>query len=68
MLSRIKFEKRPPKMGGLLLCQTEKLSGTAINAPRSEDGHFPVVCVYSDGKGTLKGPLKVLCVALTKGA
>lgn len=25
-------------------------------------------CVYSDGKGTFKGPLKVLCVALTKGA
>lgn len=44
MLSRIKFEKRPPKMGGLLLCQTEKLSGTAINAPRSEDGRF-LVCI-----------------------
>lgn len=25
-------------MGGLLLCQTEKSSGTAINARRSEDG------------------------------
>ena len=45
MLSRIKFEKRPPKTGGLLLCQTEKPSGTAINAPRSEDGHFLVVCI-----------------------
>ena len=67
MLSRIKFEKRPPKMGGLLLCQVEKLSGTAINAPRSEDGHF-LVCAYSDGKSALKGRLKVLCVALTKGA
>lgn len=67
MLSRIKFEKRPPKMGGLLLCQVEKPSGTAINARRSEDGHF-LVCVYSDGNGTLKGPLKALCVALTKGA
>ena len=31
-------------MGGLLLCQTEKLSGTAINAPRSEDGRF-LVCI-----------------------
>lgn len=30
-------------------------------------GRF-LVCVYSDGKGTLKGPLKALCVALTKGA
>lgn len=68
MLSRIKFEKRSPKMGGLLLCQTEKPSGTAINAPRSEDGHFLVCVVYSDGKSALKGRLKVLCVALTKGA
>ena len=67
MLSRIKFEKRPPKTGGLLLCQVEKPSGTAINARRSEDGRF-LACVYSNGKGTLKGPLKVLCVALTKGA
>ena len=67
MLSRIKFEKRPPKMGGLLLCQVEKPSGTAINVPRSENGHF-LVGVYSDGKGALKGRLKALCVALTKGA
>ena len=55
-------------MGGLLLCQVEKPSGTAINAPRSEDGHFLVVGVYSGGKGALKGRLKALCVALTKGA
>lgn len=54
-------------MGGLLLCQTEKPSGTAINARRSEDRHFPV-CVYPDGKGAFKDRLKALCVALTKGA
>lgn len=61
MLSRIKFEKRPPKMGGLLLCQTEKLSGTAINAPRSEDGHFPVVCIFR-WEGHAQRPFKgALC-------
>lgn len=65
MLSRIKFEKRPPKMGGLLLCQVEKPSGTAINARRSEDRHFPVVCISRwEGraqrpfKGTLRGTHK----------
>lgn len=46
MLSRIKFEKRPPKMGGLLLYQVEKPSGTAINSPRSEEGAFSGV-VYT---------------------
>lgn len=55
-------------MGGLLLCQVEKPSGTAINARKSEDGHFLVCVVYSDGKGAFKGRLKALCVALTKGA
>lgn len=54
-------------MGGLLLYQVEKPSGTAINATRSEDGRF-LVYVYSNGKGALKGCLKALCVALTKGA
>lgn len=60
MLSRIKFEKRPPKMGGLLLRQTEKPSGTAINARRSEDGHF-LVCVYSDGENACRSHFRAFC-------
>lgn len=60
MLSRIKFEKRPPKTGGLLLCQVEKPSGTAINARRSEDGRF-LVCVYSDGKNACRSHFRAFC-------
>lgn len=65
MLSRIKFEKRPPKTGGLLLYQVEKPSGTAINAHRSEDGAFSGVCIFRwEGhaqrpfKGALRGTHK----------
>lgn len=61
MLSRIKFEKRPPKTGGLLLCQVEKPSGTAINVPRSEDGRF-LVCVYSNGENARRGHFRAFCV------
>lgn len=35
-------------MGGLLLCQAEKPSGTAINAHRSEDGRFLVLYTPMD--------------------
>lgn len=47
-------------------------SGEAIRnghkRPQKRRWTFSGVGVYSDGKGTLKGRLKALCVALTKGA
>ena len=47
-------------------------SGEAVRnghkCPQKRRWAFSGVCVYSNGKGALKGCLKALCVALTKGA